>query len=806
MRFRGPIVITIAICLAAGPISGTPQQAFAATGNSANAALSWPRAFDRNGTHVVVYQPQLKAWQRYRTLVADTAISITDPGQKPVLGVISWRAETITDQSAQTVYVSNIVVLDARFPSLDAAQAAAMQKRVHQIYPTMTLTIGLPRMIASLQHVNVPVRSVAGGTQAPTILVSTSPAIVLLVDGKPVLAPIQGTTLQYVVNTNWDLFYDSSDYYLLNGRVWLKAKALQGPWAVTTKLPPDMAKLPPQQNWDDVLKAIPPTARAQTPTNVLFTAKPAELIVFRGKPAYSQIPGTSLAYATNTDSKVFVHQPDNQIYVLISGRWFRAASLAGPWTYAGDSLPRDFAMIPPAQVYSGVLVSVPGNQQASDAVLLAQVPTTAIVNRAAAEASVRVAYAGPPQFVTIPSTTMYYAVNTPDKVIRVGSIYYLCFQGIWFVSTNPNGPWKTADSVPAVIYTIPPTSPMYNVTYVIVSNPTPTTVQTSYSSGYLGVFVVGVAVGSAIVYGTGYYYPPYVYYGPHPVYYPYPYTYGVAAVYNPYTGFYGVGRAVYGPYGSAGTAAWYNPSTGTYGRAVTTQNAYGGHTYAQAYNPWTGTYAATSQGHNQYSQWGSSVVTNGDNWAQAQHVTNSQGSAGSFQTSKGSAGAGYTGANGNSGFVAKDANNNNVYAGADGNVYKKDSSGNWSKYDNGNWTPVDPSTGAAQTKQQKQNSTSPDSLTQAKSKGSSTLGAQSGTPPPTGSGSSSTTPRASGRTSQTQPAQPSGQDPSGSSSTMGQLQNDSQSRARGDQLEQAQNRAGGGAGGAGAARGSRRQR
>jgi hypothetical protein len=800
IKFSRPLVLTIAICLALGSIS-VAQQVPAATGYSVNAPPSWPRVFDRDGTHVVVYQPQLKAWQKYRELIADTAISITDKGQKPMLGVISWRAETITDQSAQTVYVSHIEVLDARFPSLDAAQAAAMQKRAHQLYPTMTFTLGLPRMIASLEHVNVPVRSVAGGTQAPTILISTSPAIVLLVDGKPVLAPIQGTTLQYIVNTNWDVFYDNSDYYLLNGRVWMKAKQLQGPWAATAQLPPDMARLPPKQNWDDVLKAIPPTARTSTPTNVLFTAKPAELIVFRGNPVYTKIPGTSLTYATNTDSKVFVHQPDGLIYILISGRWFRASNLAGPWTYAGGGLPPDFAMIPPGHVYSDVLVSVPGNQQASDAVLLAQVPTTAVVNRAAAEAAVKVAYAGPPQFVIIPSTTMYYAVNTADKIIRVGNVYYLCFQGIWFVSYNPNGPWKTADSVPAVIYTIPPTSPMYNVTYVIVSNPTPTTVQTSYSSGYLGVFVVGAAVGSAIVYGTGYYYPPYVYYGPHPIYYPYPYSYGVAAVYNPYTGFYGVGRAVYGPYGSAGTAAWYNPATGTYGRAVTTQNAYGGHTYAQAYNPWTGTYAATSQGHNQYSQWGSSVVTNGDNWAQAQHVTNSQGSAGSFQTSKGSAGAGYSGANGNSGFVAKDANNNNVYAGADGNVYKKDSSGNWSKYDNGNWTPVDPSTGAAQAKQHQQNSTNPNGLSQSPSKGS--LGAQSGTPPSIGSGSGSTTPtpRSSGRGAQTQPTQPSAQAPSGSASTMGQLQNDSQSRARGDQLEQSQNRGGRGGGGG---RGSRR--
>ena len=72
---------------------------------------------------------------------------------------------------------------------------------------------------------------------------------------------------------------------------------------------------------------------------------------------------------------------------------------------------------------------------------------------------------------------------------------------------------------------------MYNVTYVAVSNPTPTTVQTSYSSGYLGVFVIGAAVGATVVYGTGYYYPPYVYWGPQPIYYPIP----TAMEWLPYT-------------------------------------------------------------------------------------------------------------------------------------------------------------------------------------------------------------------------------------------------------------------------------
>jgi hypothetical protein len=815
---RASLAVMVALSLFASAIPSAAQQASSATHKpttSAPAPLSWPRIFDRTGVHVIVYQPQLKSWRNYRDLVADTAISITENGGTPVLGVISWRADTITDVSARTVYINNIKVLSARFPSLDAAHDAEMQQRVQQIYPTMKPTIGLDRMIASLEQVNTPVQSITANPQVPTILVSTSPAIVVVVEGKPVLAPIQGTTLQYVVNTNWDIFYDKSDYYLLDGKTWLKAKDLGEHWSLTSQLPKDMATLPKDQNWGDVLKAVPPTGGAQSAPKVFFAEKPAELIAFKGKPAYSNIPGSNLAYATNTESNVFVHQPDNQVYVLISGRWFRTASLEGPWTYAENDLPADFAKIPRGKPYSVVLVSVPGTQEASDAVLLSQVPTTAVVNRATAEAQVKVSYSGESQFKPIEPTSLAYAVNTPDKVIRVGDIYYLCFQGVWFMSANPNGPWKTADSVPQVIYTIPPTSPVYNVTYVTVSNPTPTTVETSYSSGYLGMFVVGAAVGATLVYGTGYYYPPYVYWGPHPIYYPYPYTYGVAAVYNPYTGFYGVGRAVYGPYGSAGTAAWYNPTTGTYGRAVTTQNAYGGHTYAQAYNPWTGTYAATSQGHNQYSQWGSSAVTNGDNWAQAQHVTNSNGTAASFQTSKGSAGAGFSGANGNSGFVAKDANNNNVYAGADGNVYKKDSNGNWSKYDNGSWMPVDPSTGLKQTGKQSQDQNSSRQAQNQQSRSSSNT-STANAPAKSGDGSGGAaanqqSQRAAGQTPQTQAngsATEGGAGARGSnpSDTMGQLQKDSESRSRGDQLEQSRNRGGGFGGGARSGGGGRGRR
>ncbi len=57
----------------------------------------------------------------------------------------------------------------------------------------------------------------------PVIFSSPDPAVLLVVDGKPVLAPIEGTDLQFVVNTTWDVFFSPSDakYYLVTERGWL---------------------------------------------------------------------------------------------------------------------------------------------------------------------------------------------------------------------------------------------------------------------------------------------------------------------------------------------------------------------------------------------------------------------------------------------------------------------------------------------------------------------------------------------------------------------------------------------------------
>ena len=226
----------------------------------------------------------------------------------------------------------------------------------------------------------------------------------------------------------------------------------------------------------------------------------------------SKFPEQSWCMPRTRSSYLFFHAPANHYYYLTAGRWFRATSLDGPWTFATPDLPADFSRIPRNSPAAQVLASVPGTEEAKDAVLMAQVPVRVTVDPAAAAAQAKVVYDGAPRFEPIPGTSMFYAVNTVQKIIQVGSLYYLCFQGVWFVSASSQGPWQTAPSVPPEIYRIPPSSPVYNVTYVTQTTTSDGYVQSSYTAGYMGAFVIGVTTGVVIAGGTGYHYPAYVAY------------------------------------------------------------------------------------------------------------------------------------------------------------------------------------------------------------------------------------------------------------------------------------------------------
>src|SRR6185436_15684380 len=178
------------------------------------------------------------------------------------------------------------------------------------------------------------------------------------------------------------------------------------------------------------------------------------------------------------------------------------------WTFVTPKLPEDFKKIPLEHPRSRVLASVPGTREAAEAVLLAQIPQTARVAKTVQ--APEVAYqGGTAQFQPIEKTTVQRATNTDKDIFKVGDLYYMCFQGVWFMAHAATGPWEVTGSVPSQIYEIPISSPSHHVTYVTVEDDDDDWVVFATAAAYTGVMV---AWGCA-VWGSGYYYPPYIGYG-----------------------------------------------------------------------------------------------------------------------------------------------------------------------------------------------------------------------------------------------------------------------------------------------------
>jgi hypothetical protein len=511
---------------------------------------------------------------------------------------------------------------------------------------------------------------------------------------------------------------------------------------------------------------------------VLRADSPAELILIDGEPTLTLISGTSLMFVKNTEQDLFLHRAEGLYYYLTSGRWFRARQLKGPWVAVGNDLPDDFSRIP--EDHENDALAVVGHPRRGSAVIETQIPED---HGKAQRGCVSVHYAGKPQFEPI-QTPPWYAVNTMNDVIKLKEQYYCCFQGVWFVGSGPEGPWKVCDAVPKEIYTIPPSHPKHFVTYVSVYGSDAETVTFGYAAGYTGVYVSN----GTVVYGTGYPYTSAVYYvGNDPFYYPPPstywswgfyYSYGWYDPYYPYPPYY-YGRAEYleGKYGSGYKYTYGDKSAARYSGA-----------YKDAAFD-------TRQIKGPNEQWGSTVIRRGDDWAETWHRTKGGETVGGIQTSGGGKGLVHKGEEGRGGIYK--SGTGDLDLGKDGAMYRHNENG-WSKYESGAWNPVEREKGQAL-----------QDRAAAQKKASQMPAGKSDIKPSAGTAdrSKATSPRVESR-----PATPSTKDAASgskdfrSTETHSQLQADRSARSRGDYRAASQpsassgsapTRGGGGGGGSG---------
>jgi hypothetical protein len=512
---------------------------------AAHGQTTWPRQMASSAGEVTLYQPQIDTYTGNQ-LTAHAAVSVARPaGKPPVFGALFFTATVSTDRGTGIVNVEDVAVTNSKFPNADASLTAAVTQAVTQDGSQGNLTLSQTQLLAQLALTQKEQAAAADlNNTPPQILFETQPSVLVSIDGEPKLTQAPNSSLMTVVNTPFFIALDPSTktYYLRGGGQWLStADILQGPWAATSSVPDAVTALAAKQPEQDA------TTTGVTP-QIIVATQPTELIETTGPAEYGPIDNTNLLYVTNTDSDVFMDIDTQSVYVLLSGRWFSAATQAGPWTYVPPAqLPADFAKIPAGLPISSVLASVPNTQAAQSAVLDSQVPQTAAIQRNAP--APKVAYDGEPKFQPVAkSSSVSYAVNTPHSVVKVENTYYVCSDGVWYQGPAALGPWVVSVAVPDAIYTIPSTCPIYPVTYCKIYSVTPDIVYCGYLPGYTGSYVYG----GTVVYGTGW--PYNAWYGA--AFIPRPVTWGFSASFNAGWGSWGFG--IGGGWGAASFGCSWN--------------------------------------------------------------------------------------------------------------------------------------------------------------------------------------------------------------------------------------------------------
>ena len=589
---------------------------------------SWPRQVPLTNGLAEVYQPQVQSWQD-DDLSFRAAVSVTLNGQQdPVFGVVWAEAQTEVDQISRTVILDGVTLLRANFPSMadGGAQVLADLRTFYANNAPDAVPLDLVQASLGASQSAKP-QGVAVDNTPPQVIVSETPALLVPIHGNTAVQPVPGTSLSRVINTRFLILQQGTKppYFLHVYDGWMQAPSVDGPYTVAKNPPASLAAVAAQLSKAGVVDLLDGGPNAKSRASLANGAPtihvvhgPAELVVFKGKPDFTPIAGTGLLWATNTTSNVMVDTASNLYYLLLSGRWYRGPGLQGPWTFvASNALPASFAQIPADSPAGAVLATVAGTPQAQEAVIAAGIPQTAKVPLTNGPSFVS-SIDGTPVMKPIAGTTLSYVANSDLPIIQVApDSWYAVQTGVWFTAPQLTGPWRIATSVPPAIYSIPPSSPLYYVTYVQIYQSTPQYVYTGYTPGYTGSVVTNEGT---VVYGTGYWYDPWV----GTEYYPVPLTWGIDAVpiYNPYVGFaYGFGYpAALDPYWYWGTP-WYAPAywgttcCGTVSEATNVYRAYG-NTVASGTRTWyensNGKVGTTAQGNYYNNRTGTSGTYSGN--------------------------------------------------------------------------------------------------------------------------------------------------------------------------------------------------
>ena len=206
------------------------------------------------------------------------------------------------------------------------------------------------------------------GQSPPEIIVSTEPAELIVTEGEPAFAPVEGTELLYMTNTDSDVFMDlkGQKYFTLISGRWYIASSMTGEWKHVDSggLPADFAKIPPESRNGHVLASVAGTDQARDAVLDMYVPQTAEVdrkeatvkVEYDGEPKFEKVEDTDMTYAVNTSSSVI--KVGSSYYCCDEAVWFTAAAPAGPWAVCVEVPDAIYTIPPSCPIYNVIYVYV----------------------------------------------------------------------------------------------------------------------------------------------------------------------------------------------------------------------------------------------------------------------------------------------------------------------------------------------------------------------------------------------------------------------------------------------------------------
>ena len=296
----------------------------------AASATEWPQELNTDKGNIIIYQPQPeKIIDNILTGRAAMQLEL-HANKEPIFGVF-WFSSTIeTDRSINSVTITNIKVTKVGWSESTESEEKKFTQLVEKKLQNSSFTTSLSKLTATLSNADLIQDSLDNiKNDAPIILFEEKLAILLSYDGTPIFKDIENNSYQRALNTQFAVVKvkDKQLYYLTSGSLWYQAMNELGPWQAINTPPADLVAM-----IDNDVKNSASDKPNKAPS-IITATKPTELVVSDGKPNWVSLTGGKLLYVNNTETPWLREIASGEMYILLSGRWFKRKNDQSDWLF-----------------------------------------------------------------------------------------------------------------------------------------------------------------------------------------------------------------------------------------------------------------------------------------------------------------------------------------------------------------------------------------------------------------------------------------------------------------------------------------